>query len=205
MKLVRTLLALVLATSSATVLTGCSKSADTAPLEHEAVGLVKLYERKFAHLDQRRTALEERAKKLAGLKQEGTAASNFAAASGQLAKLLEKTRSAPAELAAFAKGSAARVSLISRTGDLKRELGEGFIVVNAAFDAYETYLTRVESGGDVASAAPLPAGSTGATDPHATPNPHDPATTSPPSPSGDVPPSSSTQGGPAQKSPGGGN
>lgn len=203
MKLVRTLLALALAVSAATA-TGCSKSSDTGHLEHEATALVKQYDQKLARLEERRLALEGRSKNYAGLGKEhaGKVGSDFDAATKRLAELRERTKRLPAELAAFAKGSAARVSLIAKTGDIKRELGDGVTVVTTAFDIYENYLARIERGEMVAQkdepAAPPPA-----QDPPP-PAPEAAGSSSPPTPSGDTPPSSSTQGGPAPKAPAGG-
>lgn len=205
MKLTRSVFALLLATA---VVPACDKASDVPAMQQEATGLAKLYAGRFAHLEQQRQMLEERAKPVAGMQVEGAPTANAAYQSAvqQLAKLRADVAQAPAVIA-NTKDRAAAIALL---GDMRKRFEDGYTLVNTQFDQYAQFLANAAASKNAVAQAGAAQGGGSASDPANTPStpgqpqPNEAGSNSPPTPSGTMPPSSSTQGGPDQRAPAGG-
>ena len=107
----------------------------------EADGLVKTYQARFDDLNRRADAIMQRGNAIGVTSAEAVQASRtFAASKAKLDQLRAQMKNAPGEIAAIKE----KLAMQQYFDNTSRTLREGYTVINADFDAVESWITLAE-------------------------------------------------------------
>ena len=120
----------------------CGRANDIPAMKEEAEGLVKTYGARFDELARRAEAIDTRGRSISvTTTDERNSSQVYATAKGKLAQLRGTIANAKSEIESATKDKLAMRRVLDR---LEKDLEEGFIEVNADFDAVEAWLTLAE-------------------------------------------------------------
>lgn len=120
----------------------CGRANDLPAMKEEAEGLVMTYAARFDELARRAESIDERGRMISVTTADERASSQiYATAKGKLAQLRATVANAKSEIESASKDKLAMRRLLDR---LEKDFENGFIEVNADFDAIEAWLTLAE-------------------------------------------------------------